>query len=70
MSDTFFGDENGGELIDPASFGASLAENGDLLFSYMLNPTESLDLLLRWELDGGDYAGGLASANMRCFPQC
>lgn len=67
MSDTVNPDENGGVPIVPESFGAELTESGDLLFSFMLNPTESLDLLLRWELDGGDFSGGLATADLDAF---
>ncbi|MGB5398331.1 MAG: hypothetical protein WBN96_14385 [Gammaproteobacteria bacterium] len=61
------GDLIGDVAIDPPSFGASLAENGDLLFTYIMNPSDEVNLLLSWALEGEDLAGGLAEGNLNAF---
>ena len=66
-SDTLNGDENGGDLIDPDSFGATLTESGDLLFSYIMSPSDEVNLFMSWTLEGGDYAGGLAEGDLTAF---
>ncbi len=66
-SDTLNGDENGGNLIDPATYGATLTESGDVLFSYMINPSDEVNLFMSWTLEGGDYVGGLAEADLNAF---
>ena len=74
-SDTVFGDENGGVLIDPdpinnpnpANYGATLTESGDLLFSYIMDPLDEVNLFMSWTLEGGDYAGGLAEGDLTAF---
>jgi len=73
MSDTlddavngFFGDEIAG--VPQGTFGASLAElDTGLLFTLALNPGETIDMLLRWTLEGGDYDDGLAEADLSAF---
>ena len=64
LSDTVNGDENGGELINPATFGAELTESGTVIFTYLLNPSETVDLTMSWTLEGGDFDSGLAEANL------
>lgn len=64
-SDTLFGDEVSGVLT--GQFGAMLMDSDILFFSYMLNPSEAVNLTMSWTLEGGDFdggAGGLAEANL------
>lgn len=79
MSDSLNGDENGGLPInlDPidGSYGEVLMESGSMIFSYDLDHLETVDLTMRWELDGGDFSGGLddlaeasLSANLTIVP--
>jgi len=67
VSDILNGDEaNGVPLV---SFGAILPESGaGLLFTLALNPGETIDMLLSWTLEGGNYAAsGLAEADLSAF---
>ena len=61
-SDTAFGDENGGVLTGGS--GEMLSESGSMVFSYMLAPLDTLELNMIWTLEGGDFAGGLAEADL------
>lgn len=64
-SDTFFGDEDAGLLT--GGFGDPLLDNGDFLFSFILNPSDILDLDMSWTLEGGDFASGLAESDFSVF---
>lgn len=67
VSDTFNGNENNG--VSTGVFGGALAHSGDLLFTYTLNPSEQVNLDLIWTLEefSGDYAGGIAEADLTAF---
>jgi hypothetical protein len=64
-SDIPFGDEIAG--IPTGNAGDPLSDSGDFLFSFLLNPTDVLDLELSWTLEGADFAGGLAEADLSAF---
>ena len=64
-SDTFFGDEIGGGLT--GGFGDILSESGDMFLSFTLNPSDFLDLNMIWTLEGGDFDGALAEAELSAF---
>ena len=66
-SDTLNGDLNGGDPTVAGGFGDVLMENGDLLFTYIMNPSDEVNLFLSWTLDGEDFAGGLAEGNLNAF---
>lgn len=61
-SDTSFGDAVGG--ISTGQSGDVLDESGVLFFSYILNSSETVNLFMNWTLEGGDFAGGLAEADL------
>lgn len=56
------GDEVGGVLT--GNFGESLDDSGFMFFSYVLNPSDQIELLMSWTLEGGDFASGLAEASL------
>jgi len=64
-SDTLFGDQNGVNLT--GGFGDVLMESGAVIFTYLLNPSETVDLTMSWTLEGEDVsglAGDLAEASL------
>lgn len=65
ISDTLNGDEDGGNLT--GGFGDPLSDSGDAFFTFLLNPTDMLDLDMAWTLTGGDFAQGLAEADLSAF---
>ena len=65
VSDTSFGDTDGG--VATGGFGDALSDGGDAFFTYTLNPSELLELDMSWTLEGGDFAGGLAEADLSAF---
>lgn len=62
LSDTFFGDEVGG--VATGQSGETLMDSGVELFTYMLNPSDQIELKMSWTLEGGDFLGGQAEANL------
>ena len=61
-SDTLFGDEVSGSLT--GQFGDVLNDSGVLFFSFILNPSDVVNLAMSWTLEGGDFEGGWAEADL------
>ena len=61
-SDTLNGDLIGTDLTGGS--GEMLSQSGAEVFSYMLNPGDTLELNMIWTLEGGDFASGLAEAEL------
>ncbi|MGB5395621.1 MAG: hypothetical protein WBN96_00590, partial [Gammaproteobacteria bacterium] len=62
VSDSFNGDTFNGNAT--GTMGVQQSDMGVFFFSLLLNPAEQADLRLIWTLNGGDYAGGLAEAEL------
>jgi len=66
LLDGGFGDFKNG--ISLGTFGTDLLDTATgLLFTLTLNPGDTIDMLLSWTLEGGDFAGGLAEADLSAF---
>ena len=66
VSDTLNVDSDGG--VDLATSGASLIDSAiGRPFTLTLNPGDTIDMLLSWTLEGGDFDGGLAEADLSAF---
>ena len=61
-SDTLNGDLIGADLTGGS--GEMLSQSGAVVFSYLLNPLDTLELNMIWTLEGGDFASGLAQADL------
>lgn len=65
-SDTFYGDEVGGE--PEGTFGARLTESGIFLFDLVIDPGMNLEVEGDWTLNGGAYeSGSLATVDFDAF---
>ena len=62
VSDTVNGDTFNGNAT--GTMGVQQSDTGVFFFSLLLNPAEQADLRMIWTLNGGDFAGGLASAKL------
>ena len=66
LSDTLFGDEDGG--IATGGYGDLLTGGGSPTYAYTLNPGEALTLDLFWTMVGGNFVDiGLAEASLSAF---
>lgn len=65
LSDSFYGNEIAGDSVP--GFGGELSESDTLYFSFMLDPTEFLDIELSWTLSGGDFDSGNSQASFSQF---
>ncbi|MCU7939377.1 MAG: PEP-CTERM sorting domain-containing protein [gamma proteobacterium symbiont of Bathyaustriella thionipta] len=70
VSDTLFGDA---VFVDEANdgatgtFGESFTDSRTILISLDLNPGDIIELDMFWTLAGGDFASGLAEADLSAF---
>ena len=58
VSDSSIGDFVGG--TGTGTFGQSLTDSGDMLFSFMIGSAEQIELKMSWTLVGGEFFGGPA----------
>jgi hypothetical protein len=65
LSDSFYGNEVAG--IATGDSGGALSDSNELFFNFILNPSDILDLDMIWTLEGGDFATGLAEADLSAF---
>lgn len=67
VSDTVNGNSDDGN--GTGGFGGILSASGDEFFTFLLNPSDMIDLDMSWTLEdfSGDYAGGLAEADLSAF---
>ncbi|NQZ24318.1 MAG: PEP-CTERM sorting domain-containing protein [Colwellia sp.] len=65
LSDSLYGNEIGGVLN--GDFGGEMTESDTLLFDFILNPLDILDLELIWTLEGGEYDNGSSIASFSQF---